>query len=52
MKVLDRCNILALILLVEAVMVRHVLDWMNLLPRLNYLFLVILIFQRADGLIL
>lgn len=52
MKVLDRYNILAVILLVEAAMVRQVAVWMNLLPRLNYLFSAILIFQRADGLIL
>lgn len=52
MKVLDRCNILAVILLVEAAMVRQVAVWMNLLPRLNYLFLAIQISQRADGLIL
>lgn len=52
MKVLDRCYILAVILLAEAAMVRQVAVWMNLLPSLNYLFLAILIFQRADGLIL
>jgi len=38
MKLLDRCNILAVILLVEAEMVRQVAVWMNLLPRLNYIF--------------
>lgn len=52
MQVLDRCNILAVILLVEAAVVRQVAVWINLLPRLNYLFSAILIFQRADGLIL
>lgn len=51
-KVLDRCNILAVILLVESAMVRQVAVWMNLLPTLNYLFSAILIFQRADGSIL
>lgn len=52
MRVLGRYNILAVILLGEAAMVRQVAVWVNLLPRLNYLFLAILIFQRADGLIL
>lgn len=51
-KVRDRCNILAVILLVESAMGRQVAVWMNLLPTLNYLFLAILIFQRADGSIL
>lgn len=49
---LDRCNILAVIVLVVAAIARQVAVRMNLLPQLNCLFSAILIFQRADGLIL
>lgn len=51
MRIPDRSNIVVVISLVEAAMVRRVAVWMNRLPRLNYLFSVIPIFQRADGLI-